>query len=120
MEDIEEEPFLSVKGNVDMPGVLGGGQVDLNGDMTFSYGKIDRCEKTNDYSNQRFRHKIWHDIGHNRYMVNLTPVGSERMFGRVLEYNASYFVVDFFHAPEEDYQKSWRTPFMFTVIGSNT
>ncbi|WP_161781570.1 hypothetical protein [Porphyromonas canoris] len=36
----EEEPFLSVKGKVDMPGVLASGSVDYYGELqSGSYGK---------------------------------------------------------------------------------
>lgn len=116
---MDAESGFTLRGKVDMPGYLGGGRVDAQGQMPFRDGKIVSCEKSFTSYNHSHKYKIHHSIGHTNYSVSVLPIGNERMFPRLREYTSSYFVVDFFHAPEEEYEKTWPTGFTFTVHGSN-
>ena len=101
---------LTIKGKMDMPGVVASGRVNSSGDLESKWGKATSAERrsTGEYL-------IYHTIGHINYSIVITPIGNGHIMQGQLAAQTGNVAWCFI----KDLQNSCRmvnTPFTFTIF----
>ena len=104
-----DQPFLTIKGSVDMPGVLATGRMNANGSLDYKWGKA-----TGGRHVSTGRYQVNHTIGHTNYTVTANATGTVSRNISVDVIRPYYFVVNIYSG----YQLS-NDGFSFHMIGDN-
>lgn len=122
----EGTPFLTIKGNTDIFGVLACGEIAGNGEVVWQSG-AKAASVANVYleggNPQRKRYKIYHNIGHTNYSASITTIRS-RDYATIFEKTATYLTIGFLYAggfKEVDLNETHGqgNGFVYTLFGNN-
>jgi len=101
---------LTIKGKMDMPGVVASGRVSIEGNLETQWGKVTSAKRrsTGEYL-------IYHTIGHINYSIVITPIGN----GHIMQGQLAAQTGDVAWCFIKDLQNGCRmvnTPFTFTIF----
>lgn len=113
---------------MDIPGVLIAGRVYWDGNVGYRYGKkrlnLGKYSFTVDKpaSSGWIQYNIVHNLGHQNYTVNVTPISKDSDFRKyhphIIDVQNDNFIVCFIDSGTAN--STLRSDFYFTVIGENT
>ena len=113
---------------IDTPGVIIAGRVGGNGSIQYSYGKkrlnLGKAAFTVDppASSRWIQYNIIHNLGHQNYTVNVTPISKDSDFRKyhphIIDVQNDNFIVCFIDSGTSN--RTLRSDFYFSVIGENT
>lgn len=101
---------LTIKGKMDIPGVVASGKVRIDGQIESKWGKVTSAKRrsTGEYL-------IYHTIGHTNYSIVITPIGN----GHIMQGQLAAQTGDVAWCFIKDLQDGCRmvnTPFTFTIF----